>query len=532
MNESVPWVHKFQTRKNRYLLDVNTNRVLCTDPVTWELVDEFGKLSERELIEKHGARHGPAEVASACADIVRAQQESGLLLPRQAELAPPQGLEAIREALESKRRKITLSVTEECNFRCDYCVHGGDYQFWRPHSKRKMTWAVAQRAIDDYLAHSHKYEDHIQGTRRSITFYGGEPLLNMSVIKKCIAYTRGIAGDQVIFHVTTNGYLLKGPLADYLASEDVTIQVSLDGPAHAHDRHRRTAGGAPTWKQVVENIREFLRRHAKYCQSDPDIPCLGISVTVPPLANALEIDEFFAHQLPGLLGFGVDTRFTNVRASESRFIQSLAAEDRAIPGVQTLRDRFLASAAEGLVVRNPRDVRWSFQRSLCQEPFLWFMRRKVAGSRFPVLDGRARLMCMCVPGRASCFVAVDGSYYPCGRVPTCETFKIGDVGSGLDAARCHRLKNEFERMGESDCRDCWCVNCCHAGCLAGVRDGPKVTAEAKKRACERHRADTHRMLVDLYGVLEVNPAAFDHLKPAGTRLAVESETSSARSRTK
>ena len=40
-NFSNPFIKKFQTAGNKYILDVNTNRVLRVDPVTWEIVDEY-----------------------------------------------------------------------------------------------------------------------------------------------------------------------------------------------------------------------------------------------------------------------------------------------------------------------------------------------------------------------------------------------------------------------------------------------------------------------------------------------------------
>jgi hypothetical protein len=45
-----------------------------------------------------------------------------------------------------------------------------------------------------------------------------------------------------------------------------------------------------------------------------------------------------------------------------------------------------------------------------------------------------------------------------------------------------------------------------------VRDGVTVTAESKRKGCDENREKMHRLLIDLFEILEVNPHAFDYLK--------------------
>ncbi len=510
-NPSSPFVHKFQTTRNKYILDVNTNRVLCVDAVTWDIVDEFGVLEKADIIRKYSDKHEPSEISSAYEDITAAQ-EHNILLPRSFELAALPDLKEFRESIENKRRKLTLGVTEDCNFRCSYCVFGGKYQLWRTHSKRQMSWKVARPAIEDYISHSRLYHDDSNGIGRSISFYGGEPLLNFKLIKRCISYAREKLKDQVLFHVTTNGSLLSGEVADFLASEDVTIQVSLNGPSYIHDYHRHFTNGSGTWKLVTRNIREFIDKYPQYNAGEPIMPCLSITAVLSPLLNALDVEDFFCFRMFDVLHFDSDVRFSTIRRSDSNHIESLAPEDRKIPGIKTLYRRFLSNVASGLINQNPYDCKWTFQRLFFAKPFQDFLRRAIASPEFPFLDGRSRLGTMCIPGKTGCFVGVDGSYYPCERIPNCEEFKIGDVWNGIDIAKSYCLKKEFTELCEDECKRCWCVNNCHISCCAFVRDGTRITAEAKRRACDKHREDTHRMLTDLFEVLEANPHAFDFLK--------------------
>lgn len=65
--------------------------------------------------------------------------------------------------------------------------------------------------MDFILSHSDSCEELRVG------FYGGEPLLEFDLIKKCVEYLEDKVKDKVIhFLITTNGTLLKDEILNYL----------------------------------------------------------------------------------------------------------------------------------------------------------------------------------------------------------------------------------------------------------------------------------------------------------------------------
>ena len=83
---------------------------------------------------------------------------------------------------------------------------------------------LQKKAIDFYLLSSGEME------KCSIAFYGGEPLLNLKLIKQCVEYVKSkTVGKKVSFVMTTNATLLNDETVDYLQSENFEIMVSLDG---------------------------------------------------------------------------------------------------------------------------------------------------------------------------------------------------------------------------------------------------------------------------------------------------------------
>ncbi len=57
-------------------------------------------------------------------------------------------------------------------------------------------------------------------------------------------------GRTVSNGLQTNGYLLNGAWADFLAAEGFSVGLSLDGPEELHDAFRRSADGGPTHARV------------------------------------------------------------------------------------------------------------------------------------------------------------------------------------------------------------------------------------------------------------------------------------------
>ncbi len=83
----------------------------------------------------------------------------------------------------SPLKAMCLHVSHDCNLRCRYCFAGQGIYGGKPQT---MPFEVAKAAIDFLVAQS--------GPRRhlELDFFGGEPLLNLGVVKQTVAYARGL----------------------------------------------------------------------------------------------------------------------------------------------------------------------------------------------------------------------------------------------------------------------------------------------------------------------------------------------------
>src|SRR5437588_3115044 len=153
---------------------------------------------------------------------------------------------------------VTILTTLQCNFACDYCFQGdhGDYNKFAA----KMSLETAGRIggwIESEL-------DRLQPERFVLTFFGGEPLLNLPVMyelaERCwhASQTRGI---RMLINVITNGLLLTPDVVDRLKPYGLNgIKITLDGDRDTHNRMRPLRGGQGTFDRIVENIRKVAGR--------------------------------------------------------------------------------------------------------------------------------------------------------------------------------------------------------------------------------------------------------------------------------
>jgi len=145
---------------------------------------------------------------------------------------------------------LTIAPTMACNFGCDYCFQGKD----------KPNEEMSQEIQDAIIALIEKSASKIK--RLHVAWYGGEPLIKLSIIETLSKRIIKICDSNKIKYdamIVTNGYLLDLNAAKLLLAAKVNlIQITLDGAKDYHDTRRTLLSGAPTFDRIVNNIKEFI----------------------------------------------------------------------------------------------------------------------------------------------------------------------------------------------------------------------------------------------------------------------------------
>jgi len=161
-------------------------------------------------------------------------------------------------------KQLVFEVTDSCNLQCKYCGYAGLYQGYDQREGKRLSFAKAKQIID-YLSSLWR-EIYSPGANYqvAISFYGGEPLLNMPFIRETVDYLEQVqnTGKVFLFNMTTNGMLLDKYM-DYLVEKDFRLLISLDGDKEAHS-YRVDHAGNNSFMQVFRNAKMLQDKHPAY----------------------------------------------------------------------------------------------------------------------------------------------------------------------------------------------------------------------------------------------------------------------------
>ena len=165
----------------------------------------------------------------------------------------------------SNLRQITFEITDICNLKCKYCGYG---EFYSNFDKRENKNLPIEKgyAILDYLSKLWNSDMNVSLDRNVyISFYGGEPLLNMDFIKVMINYVKNelkCPNRHFSFSMTTNAMLVDKHM-DFIAENNFYLLVSLDGNRENHS-YRVDHSGKNSFDRVIKNIKLLQKKYPDY----------------------------------------------------------------------------------------------------------------------------------------------------------------------------------------------------------------------------------------------------------------------------
>jgi uncharacterized protein len=148
---------------------------------------------------------------------------------------------------------LVVKIAELCNLNCQYCyIYNHQDRSFR-HRPKFMSDQVYLALLDRIG----EYCDARPGHRMHITFHGGEPtLVGPNRLRWLAAQARDVLGTRLgALLMQTNGTLINDAWIDALIDGRVHTSVSLDGPAHIHDRERIDHLGRGSHAGAVRGLR-------------------------------------------------------------------------------------------------------------------------------------------------------------------------------------------------------------------------------------------------------------------------------------
>jgi uncharacterized protein len=155
--------------------------------------------------------------------------------------------------------QLLIKVASRCNIDCSYC-----YWFRDPavYSKPKM---MSDVVLEQLLRRMEEHATAHALPVLPVVLHGGEPLLwgveNFNRFAAgCDAITER-TGCGIPIAVTTNGVLINDAWADCFEANGISVAISIDGPSHIHDAHRKTFQGGGTHAAAERAAQLLLKRN-------------------------------------------------------------------------------------------------------------------------------------------------------------------------------------------------------------------------------------------------------------------------------
>jgi uncharacterized protein len=360
--------------------------------------------------------------------------------------------EAERQALDrylldvksdSAELNVTVLTTLQCNFACDYCFQGdhGDYN----ERAEKMSMDTAVR-VGDWIE---RELDDVRPERLVVTFFGGEPLLNLPVMYYLAerawqaTQTRGL---RSAVNIITNGLLLTPDVVDRMAPLGLNgIKITLDGDRDVHNRMRPLRGGQGTFDRIIENIRQVAGKAR--------------------IAVGGNFDESSVDSFPALLAYLKSQDFAD-KLSKVFFKPIVRAEPVSPKGIIPLTPVAAKDSFKGTCMTSVGSGAGKACDScnVLDEKMTW-LRAETRRLGFPTHDGVHNGPCH-VHKQHAHTIGPDGSLYACPGFTGQLAMSTGHIDGRRDSWRESALER-FERLHPwKECGDCAFIPTCAGGCVA------------------------------------------------------------------
>jgi sulfatase maturation enzyme AslB (radical SAM superfamily) len=161
-------------------------------------------------------------------------------------------------------------LTSACNLRCAYC-----YQNAKKPSR--MTWETLRSCIDFLLASERE--------EVTLTFYGGEPLLEFPMIRHAVAYAEASKPRRLSlrYAIITNGTLLGDAATEFLAAHRFDTRLSFDGVPLA-----QRLRGRGTFRLLDGLLGRVRRDHPSFFRDNFAVNVVVYSANLEHLADSID----------------------------------------------------------------------------------------------------------------------------------------------------------------------------------------------------------------------------------------------------
>jgi uncharacterized protein len=327
--------------------------------------------------------------------------------------------------------------------------------------------------------------DALQPKTLTLTFFGGEPLLNLPALYDladrlwAATHARGV---RQIVNIITNGLLLSPAIVQRLNPVGLNgVKITLDGDRDTHNRMRPLRGGQGTFDRIVRNIRDIAGQTQIAIGGNFDADSVE---SYPALLDFLQAQDF-----AGAIG---KVTFKPVIAPPR---SAPPASPAGVIPLQLVRDgkplngtcMTAAGGSTGAPAQHRHGVDGTSPCDSCHfaDEKMGFLREETRRHGFKTIDGVHMGPCE-LHKRHAYTIGVDGDLYACPGFTGDSSLAVGHIDRSAHPAETAAAAR-FDAIGAwRTCGDCSFIPVCAGGCSVAAHTelGDMNTPSCHKRSFE------------------------------------------------
>lgn len=460
----------FSTSNSKYFYDTKTEKVFRCEPIQYNILNDI-----LNGVEVHG-KYLDEEIEE-----VKTIVENSKILSNEKELQFYDGYKELIKHSTEMIIQVVFELTENCNFRCKYCIYNEQSDYFRNFSAKNMDVETIKKALN--------YIIPLAKGLLVIGFYGGEPLVRFDLIEETVNYVNMHKPKdlKIKYALTTNLSLMTRERAEFFANlEDCTITCSIDGPKIIHDNFRVSANNEGTFDKTIEGLHNLVDAFGERTKR-----CLSIyTVICPPFTDERlqAVYDFFTNL--EWLPKEVNYENTKVKAGTYEIEDNTIYSNKLLS--EPIKDFFLRKSLE---TTDPFDYAVQAIRRL----IIKINNRRISQEPDCIIPMNG----CCIPGQKRIYITTDGEFKVCEKVGYSPSIGNIETGFNKDELMKHYYYDYIEQS-KDDCTHCWASKLCPL-CFSNCYDGNGFNLIAKKNDCTRVKDFVKDCLIIYHELLEKNP---------------------------
>ncbi len=402
--------HLLQDQQNYFLFDTENLSLLQLDPLTYAF---FGELKNGNFDILTRSASAPLHADPSLLKLLTAEPSS----------ESPSPINIPAPATKNVLERLIIHISNSCNLKCRYCyAQQGNYG----QANSLMQPETACQIIDFF---DKKY-DHIQ----NIQFFGGEPLLNPSLISTICHYLEAKTAanphkDLPRFSLVTNGTIISAEILHLLKKYQIHVTVSIDGNLAITDYLR----GKGTYHKIMGTIKTLTTHQ------------LSFSIEATYTRHHLEQKISLANLM-------------------DYFYENLGLHQQHIPFVAVPLTDSLAIPEEIRIALSQEAIGHSLNSLKSKR----YVMDSTTQRLLKALIFKKPTLLYCSAGAATLCVSCQGDIYPCFMFNENPAFLLGNaVTNDLANSKLSRFSNQLREVNTkktTECQHCFARQFCF-GCI-------------------------------------------------------------------